>query len=165
MALRQVAAEQRVFWRNRAAAFFTFLLPIMFLALLGALGSDSTIDGMSYAQYTVPGMVGMGIVVTAFAGLAITLTIRRDNGVLKRLRGTPLPPRRSTSVRSIASMTLVLAAETVVILLLGRGAFDVPLPGDWLEFVGVAALGAACFSAMGIAAAGSCPTRRGRRRS
>lgn len=150
VAASQVRAEQRVFWRNRASAFFTFLLPILFLALFGLIGSDAEVDGTPYAEFFVPGMLCMAVVVTTFAGLAITLTIRRDNGVLKRVRGTPLPLSVYLGAL-VASMAIVLAAESAIVLLLGRFAFDVEIPGSLAGLVAVSALGAACFAAMGIA--------------
>ena len=90
--LRQVSAEQRVYWRNVPSAFFTFFLPILFLVFLGLFGRDRIVDGRPYAVFFVPGMLGMAVVMTTFAGLAITLVIRRERGMLKRVRGTPLPP-------------------------------------------------------------------------
>ena len=57
--LRQVSAEQRVYWRNGASAFFTFFLPILFLVFLGLFGRDRIVDGRPYADFFVPGMLGM----------------------------------------------------------------------------------------------------------
>ena len=90
----QLRGEQLLFWRSREAAFFTFLLPIIFLVLLGSIyGDRDTIGGVKAGTYLLAGLLGYGIVSTAFAGLAIQLVVRRESGVLKRVRGTPLPPR------------------------------------------------------------------------
>ena len=160
MFLRQVRAEQRLYWRNKPAAFFTFLLPILFLAFFGVLGSDRKVNGTPYADFFVPGMLGMAVLVTTFAGIAITLTIRRDRGILKRVRGTPLPP--STYLGGlITSTALVLAIESVVVLLLGRFAFGVPLPARWPELVGLVVLGAASFAGLGVAATRVVPNAEG----
>ena len=87
----QLAGEQRLFWRSRELAFFTFALPIVFFVLLGSVYGDEEIEGVKGSAYLLAGMLGYGVAATAFAGLAITTVIRREDGVLKRLRGTPLP--------------------------------------------------------------------------
>jgi ABC-2 type transport system permease protein len=158
--LRQVEAEQRLYWRNLPAAFFTFLLPIIFLAFFGAIGGHHTVNGEPYANFFVPGMLGMAVVVTTFAGLAITLTIRRDRGILKRVRGTPLPTRAYLG-GLVCSTIVVLALESLVVLLLGRAAFGVPLPRRWYELVGLVALGAAGFAPLGVAATRVVPNAEG----
>jgi ABC-2 type transport system permease protein len=102
----------------------------------------------------------MAVVVTTFGGLAITLTIRRESGILKRMRGTPLPPSLYLGAL-IASIVVVLAAESVIVLLLGHLAFDVPLPARPSALVAVIALGAACFSALGVALSSFVPNADG----
>ncbi len=132
--VRQVSAEQRVYWRNGASAFFTFFLPILFLVFLGLFGRDRIVDGRPYADFFVPGMLGMAVVMTTFAGLAITLVIRRERGMLKRVRGTPLPPIVYLGAL-VTSTAVVLALEAIVVLFLGDIAFGVPLPSHWYEVV------------------------------
>jgi ABC-2 type transport system permease protein len=150
VAVRQLTAEQRVYWRNVGAAFFTFLLPILTLVFVGGLARNATVDGEPYATFFVPGMLAMAVVVTAFAGLAITLVIRRESGILKRIRGTPLPPALYLGAL-IGSITLVLALEVVLVLVLGSVAFDVPAPVHGPLLVVLCALGAACFAPLGVA--------------
>ena len=157
---RQVRAEQLLYWRNRGAAFFTFLLPIIFLALLGVVGRGKEVDGRPYADYFVPGMLGVAVVMTTFAGLAITLTIRRERGILKRVRGTPLPPGEYLGA-FVASTALVLALEGVVVLALGSVAFGVDLPSRWFELIGLIVLGALCFAGLGIAVTPRVPNAEG----
>ena len=92
----ELRGEQRLFWRSRELAFFTFLLPMVFFVLLGSVYGDDRIESegnVRAVNYLLAGMLGYGVVATAFAGLAIMLVIRRESGVLKRLRATPLPPR------------------------------------------------------------------------
>ncbi len=84
--LHQLRAEQLVFWRNREAAVFVFVFPPMLYLLLGAV-YDGEIEGLPAADVLLAGLIGYGCANTAFGGLAITLVIRRENGVLKRLRG------------------------------------------------------------------------------
>jgi ABC-2 type transport system permease protein len=156
---RQVRAEQRLFWRNRGSAFFTFLLPLIFLGFLALVGRDKEVDGRPYADHFVPGMLGVAVVMTTFAGLAITLTIRRERGILKRMRGTPLPPAEYLAAL-VVSTALVLAVEALVVLLVGRAFLDVEVPRPH-ELIGLVLLGAACFAGLGIAVTRLVPNAEG----
>src|SRR5256885_9206393 len=84
---RQYRLERRMFWRNPSAAFFNFLLPLLFLALFGAIFSSNQKD----LNVIVPGIAGMSVMSTTFSALAFNLTFLREAGILKRMRGTPLP--------------------------------------------------------------------------
>ena len=79
-------------WRNREAAFFSFLFPILLLLLIGSVYGDEPIDGIEPATFLLIGLLGYGVSATAFAALAITIVVRREAGMLKRVRGTPLGP-------------------------------------------------------------------------
>jgi ABC-2 type transport system permease protein len=149
MFLHQLKAEQRLFWRSRELAFFTFLLPILFFLLLGSAYGDEEINGVSGYQYLLAGMIGYGAAATTFAGLALLLVIRRESGVLKRLRATPLPP--ATYVAAVlASIILVFVVEAGILIAIGRFAFDVPLADSLPSLVAVVLLGAASFAALGV---------------
>lgn len=147
--LHQLKAEQKLFWRSRELAFFTFLLPILFFLLLGSAYGDDEIDDVSGYQYLLAGMIGYGAASTTFAGLALLLVIRRESGVLKRLRATPLPPAIYVAA-VLVSIILIFLVEAVILLAIGRFAFDVPLPGSITSLVLVLLLGAASFAALGI---------------
>src|SRR5512132_826605 len=113
--LHQLKAEQRLFWRSRELAFFTFLLPIVFFLLLGSAYGDDDINGIDGYQYLLAGMIGYGAASTAFAGLALLLVIRRESGALKRLRTTPLPP--ATYIAAVLiSIVLVFLLEAAVLI-------------------------------------------------
>lgn len=159
LAARQVGWEQRLFWRNRQSAFFTFVLPVGLLAF-GALGRHSTVDGMPYADFFVPGLIGTTIVFTTFAGMAITLVIRRDTGILKRVRGTPLPP--AVYLGALAgSMALVLAIESAIIVGIGSTLLDVSAPDAPLELLGLVVFGALAFAALAFAIVPFVPSAEG----
>lgn len=145
----QLRAEQRLFWRSRELAFFTFLLPILFFLLLGSAYGDEEIDGVSGYQYLLAGMIGYGAAATTFAGLALLLVIRRESGALKRLRVTPLPP--GTYVAAVlASIIFVFVVEVAALIALARLGFDVPLAHSLTSLVAVVLLGAGSFAALGI---------------
>ena len=150
---RQLQAEQRLFWRSREAAFFTFLLPILFLLLLGSAYGDEEIDGVRGSTYLVAGLLGYGVVGTAFASLAITLVIRRESGVLKRVRGTPLPTCVYLAA-AIASMLVVIALESGAQIAVGTLALDAAAPAAPGSLALVLLLGAVVFAALGLAIAG-----------
>src|SRR5207253_4771447 len=129
--------EQRLFWRSRELAFFTFMLPIVFFVLLGSVYGGDMIraDGhhpFKGSHYLLAGMLGYGVAATAFAGLSITLVIRREGGILKRLRATPLPPW--AYVAAILGSTLVVyVIEAIALIVLGRLLFHVPFPDRWFS--------------------------------
>jgi ABC-2 type transport system permease protein len=152
----QLGGEQRLYWRSRELAFFTFLFPIIIFSLLASVYGHDTIKrehNVSAKGYLLAGILGYGVVSTAFAGLAIVLVLRRESGVLKRVRGTPLPP--ATYLGSVITSTVIVyAIEAVVLILLGRVAFHIPLPDEWPSVVLAVLLGTLAFAAMGIALTG-----------
>ena len=147
----ELAAQQRVFWRSREAALFVFLFPLLLFALLGSV-YNGKIDGVPAPQALLAGLIGYGCANTAFAGLAIQLVGRRELGILKRLRATPL--RTSTYIAAtLASTFVVFAIQTVCLLVLGRLAYSTPFPHAVGSFAVSIVIGAAVFSALGVAAA------------
>ena len=90
--IHQLRAEQLVFWRSREAAFFIFLFPVLLLVVLLSRYHGGKYQGEPVRWEVLAGLVGYGCANTTFAGLAIQLVLRRESGILKRLRSTPLPP-------------------------------------------------------------------------
>jgi len=157
--LHQLRSEQLVFWRSREAAFFIFIFPLLLFVLLGSVYSGHY-QGVPAAWAVLAGLVGYGCANTAFAGLAIQLVVRRENGILKRLRSTPLPP--ATYVVALLVSTLaVFALQTVALLLLGRAFYGTPFPPDWGSFVAIIVIGAAAFAALGTATASAIRSAEG----
>jgi ABC-2 type transport system permease protein len=153
MFLHQLRSEQRLYWRSRELAFFTFLFPVLLFVLLGSVYGDDRIKSegnVKSSSYLLAGILGYGVAATAFAGLAIVLVLRREDGVLKRLRATPLPAP-TYLMAEIASTVLVYAVEVAALVVLGRVMFGVPLPGDWPSLVLSLLLGTLTFAALGIA--------------
>jgi ABC-2 type transport system permease protein len=148
--LHELRAQQLLFWRNREAAFFSFLFPIILLVLLGSVYGDDDIDGVSGSTFLLAGLIGYGVAATAFASLAITLVVRREAGLLKRVRGTPLSPADYLAA-VITSMVVVIGLQAVAQVLIGRFLLDADWPASPLSFVVVLVLGAASFAALGLA--------------
>jgi ABC-2 type transport system permease protein len=149
--LHEVRTEQLLFWRNREAAIFTFLLPIIFFLMFGAIYGSDRVDHGRYkgAAFLEAGMIGYGVASVAFAGLAITMVIRRESGVLKRIRATPLPPA-TYLVAVLASTLIVFVIEAAIIVLLGRVLYGVHFPHQALSLALALLLGAGCFAALGL---------------
>ena len=147
----QLRYEQLLFWRSREAAIFVFLLPVLLFVLLGAVYSGE-IEGHQAATWLLVGMIGYGLANTAFGGLAIFLVNRREYGILKRLRATPLPAAAYLAA-TVVSMLIVFALQVVALGALGLGFYDAETPSAFGSFVAALALGAATFTAMGIAGA------------
>ncbi len=130
---------------------FIFVFPLLLYALLGSVYGDD-IDGVPAVDVLLAGLFGYGAANTAFGGLAIALVVRREAGVLKRIRATPLPP--GTYLMAVLLSTLVnFALQAVGLLVLGGLVFDASMPANWLGFAGAIVLGVASFAGMGLAAA------------
>jgi ABC-2 type transport system permease protein len=153
--VHQIVFEQRIFWRSREAAIFIFVFPLLLYMLLSSVyGDEVELNGRVLAAHDVllAGLFGYAAANTAFGGLAIILVVRREMGLLKRIRGTPLPP--STYVAAVLlSILITFALQAVALLLLGKLLFDASPPANWPGFAGAIVLGAACFACLGLAAA------------
>lgn len=153
LAVWQVRYEQRAFWRNRARSFFAFLFPIMFLVIFASIDSGHKLPGgggISYDDFFVPGILAYGVITTTFVNIAVSTAILRDEGILKRMQGTPLAPRAYLAGR-IGSALLVTLAMTAVTLAFGALAYGVRIPTATLPgFVLALALGTACFTTLGV---------------
>jgi len=153
LVLWQVRYEQRAYWRNRGRGVFTFVFPVMFLVIFGSLNTNShlrSLGGISYDTFFVPGILAYGVIATTYVNMAISTAILRDEGVLKRMQGTPLPRWAYVTAR-IASTVLIVGAMTVVTLGIGVIAYGVhiraaTLPGLILTLI----LGTAAFTTLGI---------------
>jgi ABC-2 type transport system permease protein len=146
--VHELRNQQRLFWRNRESAVFVFIFPPMLYLLLGAV-YDGKIEGFRAADVLLVGLIGYGCANTAFAGLAITLVIRREGGILKRLRATPLP--MVTYLAAVLVSTLfVFILQMLVTIALGLTLYGAKGPENWLGIVPVVLLGVACFAGMGF---------------
>jgi ABC-2 type transport system permease protein len=154
--LRQIRWEQKQFWRNPPAAVFTFVFPLIFLFMLSMLFGDDTVDDVpgnpKFVQVFVPAIVAFGVISACYTNVAFTLSVRRETGILKRKRGTPLPAASYIGgiIGSVIVVAAILSAITVVS---GITVFDITFPkvGERLPtLVVVLVVGAFCFSAWGI---------------
>jgi ABC-2 type transport system permease protein len=145
----ELKTELLLYTRSRELAFFTFLLPMIFYVLLGSTYGNDTVDGVKGSRFLEAGMIGYGAISIAFAGLAIVLVIRRENGILKRLRATPLPAAVYIS-SVLGAFLLAFAVEVIGLVLIGRVLFGVALPDRIGPLVLALLLGAISFCGLGI---------------
>jgi ABC-2 type transport system permease protein len=158
--LRQAQLEQLAFWRNPDYAFFTFALPIVLLLVLGLINSGDRVPDshIRAVNLLVPGILAFGVVVCTYANLAAKIAVLRVNGVLKRIRATPLSPGiyLAGHLASNLTTTLAIAAATIA---LGWAAFGAaPRPGGLLPLAVGLCLGIVCFAALGLAISVIIPT-------
>ena len=148
----QLKWEQLTFWRSREAAIFVFLFPPLLFVLLASVFGDGVEDGRQISSYLVAGLLGYSVANTALGGLAITLVLRRELGILKRLRSTPLPGSLYLGTVLLSNLVIV-ALQSVTVIALGVLLFDADLPELPLSFVVALAIGAVAFAGLGLAAA------------
>lgn len=149
--VHQLRADQRVFWRGRESAIFVYLFPVLLFLLLATV-YEGTYRGRPLVDYLVAALIGYGVANTTFGGLAIILVVRREQGILKRIRSTPLPAGTYLTA-ALGSILVVFALQSGTILLLGRLVYGARLPPDWLSLLLALLLGAVTFAAMGLGAA------------
>ncbi|GCD19476.1 transport permease protein [Cellulomonas algicola] len=159
LGLVRAAYELRVFFRERDAVVFIFAYPVIMMAIFATVfGQDgATVRAgdveIPFAQYFLPGMLATGVMLSSFQSLAISISVERDEGGLKRLRGTPMP----ASAYFLGKIGQVLGSglvQTAILLTVAATLFDVTLPstvGDWATFAWVYLLGTAAGSVCGVA--------------
>jgi ABC-2 type transport system permease protein len=148
----QLRYEQLLFWRSREAAIFVFLFPLLLFALLSAVYNDE-LYGHPASWALLVGLLGYGAANTAFSGLAILLVTRREVGILKRIRATPLPPATYLAA-VLMSIMFVFALQSVALFILGHVLKSTPWPSHIVSLALTLALGAGTFAALGVAISG-----------
>jgi ABC-2 type transport system permease protein len=151
----QVLYEQLSFWRNPQSAIFTFIFPVLFVVIMGALfggsGKSSYFGGLSALQYYVPTIAALSVLGSCYGQLAVALAARRQAGILKRIRATPLPAW-AYFAGLLAHCVLVSVIDIALIVMVGR-LYGVPFPSHWLAIMLTLVLGAASLCALGVAVA------------
>jgi ABC-2 type transport system permease protein len=155
LVIHQIGYEQLSFWRNPQSAVFTFVFPVLFVTLMGALfgsvGKSSYFGGLSALQYYVPTIAALCVLGSCYGQLAVALAARRQNGILKRVRATPLPAW-VYFIGLLAHCVLVSFADIALIIGVGR-LYGVPFPSQWPAIALTLVLGAASLCALGVAVA------------
>jgi ABC-2 type transport system permease protein len=154
LGLLQGGLELKQFFRLREQVIFTFAFPLVFLFLFASIFRDDMENtGSTASQYYVASMIAAGIMSTSFQSLGISIAIERDEKVLRRLRGTPMPPA-SYFLGKIWLVLVTGVLETAALLVFGTTLYDVSLPSDvggWLTFGWIFVLGLTSCALLGIA--------------
>src|SRR6478752_2304746 len=149
---RQYRLERKMFWRNPSAAFFNFVLPLLFLAAGGAILSGSQRD----LDKLLPAIAAASVMATTFTALAYNIVFLRERGVLKRIRGTPLPTL--SYFGGVAANAATNAALQIgIVVLAGKLIFGIGWPRDWLELIVFVVVGVVSLAALGVAFAHAIP--------
>jgi ABC-2 type transport system permease protein len=159
LALRQVRYENRAFWRNPIAAFFTFFFPLMFMVIFNVLfgGGRGIGGGLRVADFYTPGVIVFGVITATYTNIAMLVTGARDLGILKRIRGTPLPPWAFLAGKIMHAVLLAFVL-VVIVAAFGYVFYAVHLPIERLPaLILTLAIGAGSFCALGLAIAGLIP--------
>ena len=156
MTVRQVRYTNKAFWRNPASAFFTFAFPLMFLVIFTALLGSGTVllHGREFNQstYYVASMAAFSVITACYTNIAISITFSRDTGVLKRIRGTPLPAWSYLFGRIVHAVFVAICA------VFGWLFYDAQLPISTIgPFLLTLVVGAASFCTLGLAITSAIP--------
>jgi ABC-2 type transport system permease protein len=163
LVLHQFRYDQKAFWRNPASVFFTVMFPVVLLLIFGAVFGDKrvSVDGVSIktTSYYVPAIITLSVISATMQSLAMSLVIAREDGRLKRSRGTPLPPWVFIAGR-IGNSIVVALLMLILIAAIGRVLFSVAIPWSQLpQILVVLVIGAACFCCLGIALTAAIPSQ------
>lgn len=146
--------ETKEFTRSREQMIFIFAFPILFLVLFASIMGDGDVGGgVDFEQYFLAGMIASGILNTGFQSLGISLAIDRDDDVLKRIHGTPLPAS-AFFMGKIVHVLMVSIIQIAMLLAVGGLLYDIPMPTEaskWVTFAWVFVLGTAASTVLGIA--------------
>jgi ABC-2 type transport system permease protein len=152
VASRQVVYEQKAYWRNPMAAVFTLMFPVVFLVVVGTSAGSSHVPGttLRYDQYVVVSMLTFGLIAACYTNLGMTICNRRDLGILKRMRGTPI------SIGSymggvIGNVVINVAILTIVVVGIGVAFYHLHFPYHVAAVVVTLLVGIVTFCALGLA--------------
>jgi len=162
LVLHQFRYDQKAFWRNPAAVFFTVAFPVVLLLIFATVFNGQTIEvdgGVEITAYYVPAIITLAVISATMQSLAMSLVIAREDGRLKRGRGTPMPAWVFIAGR-VGNSIVVALMMLGLIAVLGRVLYDVPIPWEELPVIVITlVVGAAAFSCLGIALTAAIPSQ------
>jgi ABC-2 type transport system permease protein len=155
----QIKYQNKLFWRSPVSAFFTIVLPLILLVLFGAIfGSEDVGGGLTVAQFYAPSLAVFGAVSATYTNLGIRTAFARDEGVLKRIRGTPLPPTVYMG-GAIGSAVYIAAIAALIMLAVGVVFYGLVVHVEAIPALIVTFLvGVSCFAALGLLVAAVAPS-------
>jgi len=158
----QFRYDQKAFWRNPAAVFFTVMFPVIVFLILAVVFNGETVNvrgGVEATTYYVPAIMSLAIISATMQTLAMTLVIAREDGRLKRGRGTPMPPWVFIAGR-VGNSIVVALMMLVLLAAIGGALYGVSVPWDRLPAILLTlVIGAASFCCLGIALTAAIPSQ------
>ena len=158
----QFRYDQKAFWRNPASVFFTVMFPVVLLLIFATVFGGQTVDvrgGVKTTTYYVPAIITLSVISATMQSLAMSLVIAREDGRLKRSRGTPMPPWVFIAGR-VGNSIVVALMMLVLLAAIGRLLYGVDVPWDRLPAIVVTlVVGAAAFCCLGIALTAAIPSQ------
>jgi ABC-2 type transport system permease protein len=154
--------EIKLFLREPIGAFFTLVFPLMMLFLFGTIyGNDPSpyFNGYGTVDVSVPAYTAMIIGTTGIMGLTITMSAYRENGVLRRLRATPLQPQ-VILVAQVVVIFMMTAAGMLLLILAGKLVYDLRFDGNPLSVALAFVLSSLSFFSLGFVLAAVMPNAR-----
>lgn len=151
--------ELKMYFREKEAVFFSFIFPILMLSMFATIFGDqfgtgaAADDGVNAARFFLPGMVAAGVMLTSFQSIALSVAVERDDGTLKRLRSTPMPPI-AYFLGKVGLVAITSLGQFALLILIAKVGFGVHLPtsaANWITFIWVFLLGVATGTVLGIA--------------
>ena len=160
--LHQFRYDQKAFWRNPASVFFTVGFPVILLLIFATVFGNQTVEvrgGIDTTTYYVPAIITLSVISATMQSLAMSLVIAREDGRLKRGRGTPMPPWVFIAGR-IGNSIVVALMMLVLLAAIGRIAYGVGIPWSRLPAIlTVLVIGTASFCCLGIALTAAIPSQ------
>jgi ABC-2 type transport system permease protein len=158
----QFRYDQKAFWRNPASVFFTVMFPVVLLLIFATVFGGQTVQvrgGIKTTTYYVPAIITLSVISATMQSLAMSLVIAREDGRLKRSRGTPMPPWVFIAGR-VGNSIVVALMMLALLAAIGRVLYGVPIPWERLPaIVVVLVVGAASFCTLGIALTAAIPSQ------
>lgn len=156
LVLRQLYYSNKAFWRNPAQAGFTFVFPLMFLVIFTTLFGNSRVTvlpGVEIRQSTfyVAAMSAFAVIAACYTNIAISVSFQRDDGILKRIRGTPLPGW-SYLLGRVLHAVIIGVILVAISAAFGRIFYGSNIPTRTMPALVITlAIGAASFAALALA--------------
>jgi ABC-2 type transport system permease protein len=157
LARRWMAARLKLTLRNPRAVTFTFAFPIVLVVLFNALNGSTRVTAagarVPFSQFYTPAIGVFSLVAACYTTLILGVATARDQGLLKRVRGTPLPLGTYLGAwmtgAALVGLLGVVAMFVVSVPAFGVHVYARSLPAAAVTLV----LGAACLTALGVAVA------------
>ncbi|MGK5557314.1 ABC transporter permease [Actinomadura kijaniata] len=156
-------AELRLFLREPFSLFWIVGFPTVLLTILGLIPAfrepDPGLGGSRVIDLYVPVNVLLAMIMAGLQALPPVLSGYRERGILRRMSTTPVRPA-SLLAAQIALHFAAALVSALLVVAVGRIAFDVALPGHPAGYLVALLLGALGALAMGAAVTAVAPTTK-----